>query len=84
MSIGVLLAAASAHSIVRAHSLWLAGPNGIPVSNGSIIPGCRATRSTRWLVSVGGMVTIVLKGGLDERRRFLDHGHVFALTESPV
>lgn len=30
----------------------------------------------------GGMITIFLKGGLDESRRFLENVHIFALAES--
>jgi cystathionine gamma-lyase len=30
----------------------------------------------------GGMITIFLKGGLDEARRFLENCHIFALAES--
>ncbi len=30
----------------------------------------------------GGMITILLKGGLDESRRFLENVHLFALAES--
>ncbi|HMN96911.1 MAG TPA: PLP-dependent aspartate aminotransferase family protein [Phycisphaerales bacterium] len=30
----------------------------------------------------GGMITIFLRGGLDESRRFLEHVHLFALAES--
>jgi cystathionine gamma-lyase len=30
----------------------------------------------------GGMITIFLKGGLDESRRFLENVHLFALAES--
>jgi cystathionine beta-lyase/cystathionine gamma-synthase len=30
----------------------------------------------------GGMITIFLKGGLAESRRFLEHVHLFALAES--
>jgi cystathionine gamma-lyase len=32
--------------------------------------------------AAGGMITIFLKGGLDEARRFLENCHIFALAES--
>ena len=36
----------------------------------------------RQMEGFGGMVTMVLKGGLDEARRFLERCHFFALAES--
>ena len=36
----------------------------------------------RQMDGFGGMVTIVLKGGIDEARRFLERCHLFALAES--
>jgi cystathionine gamma-lyase len=38
--------------------------------------------ATRQMSGFGGMVTILIKGGLDESRRFLERCRVFALAES--
>lgn len=38
--------------------------------------------ATRQMRAPGGMITIVLKGGLDRSRRFLERVHLFSLAES--
>jgi cystathionine gamma-lyase len=38
--------------------------------------------AARQMSAGGGMITIFLKGGLDEARRFLENCHIFALAES--
>ena len=62
------------------------GWSSIRRSSGCIYPGLAAIRSTSWRSArcsgFGGMVSIVLKGGLDGPRRFLERCELFALAES--
>ena len=53
----------------------------------SFIPGCRAIRITRLARrqmqgGFGGIVTVELRGGIEDARRFLERCHLFALAES--
>ena len=65
---------------------WPACWRSIPRSRRSSIPASRAIPSTSWrkrqMHGFGGMVTAILKGSLDDARRFLERCEIFALAES--
>ncbi|MBV8882974.1 MAG: cystathionine gamma-synthase [Chroococcidiopsidaceae cyanobacterium CP_BM_RX_35] len=70
-----------ANALEIAH--WLEGQ---PAVAKVIYPGLRShpqhALATRQMHGFGGIITAILKGGLDPTRRFLERCHLFALAES--